>query len=258
MNPSSDPTRFRDGGDPGDDYSGELRSLAMDLATHAGSPSEAQLASLLARLAPSEEPAILQRPEPAPKPALRGKLWLLSFALLGLGALYFGWQQATEAVVLERTPKPDLRLESTSLAETTSLPPSDTAATIADTSLALSKAAPAREPRPATKKHDRPPRANAAPSVDAQDPVAELTLLTRARRVLLTEPARTLSLVEEHAQHYPQGLFAEEREVLGVEALLRAKHTTEAAVRAQRFLREHSGSAHAVRMRELLHAADVR
>ena len=66
-------------------------------------------------------------------------------------------------------------------------------------------------------------------SMGASDPAAELALLMRARRVLLTTPLRTLELTEEHARDYPHGAFAEEREVLAIEAMVRADQREQAA-----------------------------
>jgi hypothetical protein len=82
--------------------------------------------------------------------------------------------------------------------------------------------------------------------------MAELALLTRARRVLLIEPARSLALADEHARGYPHGVFAEEREVLAVEALIRSSQLRKGKERGDRFLHTHPQSAHGVRMRELL------
>lgn len=49
-----------------------------------------------------------------------------------------------------------------------------------------------------------------------------------------------------------QGVFAEEREVLAVEALIRAGKAEAARARGERFLRAHPKSAHRVRLEELL------
>jgi hypothetical protein len=65
--------------------------------------------------------------------------------------------------------------------------------------------------------------------------------------------SRCLTLIDEHARLYPHGAFAEEREVLAVEALIRAGMRQAGEVRGERFLREHESSAHAVRVRDLLH-----
>ena len=91
-----------------------------------------------------------------------------------------------------------------------------------------------------------------SPAVGASDPAAELALLVRARRVLLANPARTLELVEEHARTYPTGDFAEEREVLAIEALVRTEERERARGRMLSFIRSFPGSTHVARLRALL------
>jgi hypothetical protein len=73
-----------------------------------------------------------------------------------------------------------------------------------------------------------------------------------ARRVLLHDPARSLELVDEHERSYPRGMFAKEREVLAVEALIRANRGQEGSERGERFLSSHQNSAHGMRMRDRL------
>ena len=99
-------------------------------------------------------------------------------------------------------------------------------------------------------------RARRAPALAvvsaASDPAAELALLSRARRVLTSSPARTLALTTEHAQTYPRGVFAEEREVLAIEALVRAGQTEQAKARATAFTKAHPRSAHLERIGVIL------
>jgi hypothetical protein len=92
-------------------------------------------------------------------------------------------------------------------------------------------------------------RAGAAPNTD---PIEELKLLTRARRVLPSRPATTLALSAEHARLYPRGALAEEREVLAIEALLKLGHNIQARQRARAFLREFSDSSQRARLAALL------
>lgn len=81
---------------------------------------------------------------------------------------------------------------------------------------------------------------------------AELALLVRARRVVLSTPLRTLELTEQHARLYPRGAFAEEREVLAIEALVRADQKAEAAARTRRFRRSFPRSTHGAQLEALL------
>jgi len=82
------------------------------------------------------------------------------------------------------------------------------------------------------------------PTMGGADPVAELTLLARARRVMLSEPSRSLELAEQHAREYPAGALNEEREVLAIESLLKLARRAEAAERARAFERHFPDSAH--------------
>lgn len=108
-----------------------------------------------------------------------------------------------------------------------------------------------------------PTRASAAlrekrrgPSAHAPDPLAELAILQRARRVILRDPARTLALAEEHAASHPRGTFEEERELLAIDALLRLRRRSEAKLRAARFTRRHPQSVHAHRLDVMIDDAE--
>jgi hypothetical protein len=92
-------------------------------------------------------------------------------------------------------------------------------------------------------------RARLAP---APDPLAELQLLDRARRVMASDPARALVLSEEHRRDYAQGQFAEERELLAIEALIGLHKRDAAARRARAFERAHPNSVHAHRLALIL------
>jgi hypothetical protein len=87
------------------------------------------------------------------------------------------------------------------------------------------------------------------------DPLAELALLDRARRVMATNPARALALSEEHRQSYRNGQFAEERELLAIEALVGLQQRETAERRARAFSRAHPNSVHAHRLELILQRA---
>lgn len=84
------------------------------------------------------------------------------------------------------------------------------------------------------------------------NPDAELRLLTRARMVLSLDPSAALLLTDEHLRSYPDGTFAEEREVIAIDALARAELSADARERAARFLRAHPRSAHTERVRAVV------
>ena len=116
----------------------------------------------------------------------------------------------------------------------------------------IDDARPAARPRGKRTAETTPAATPAAPSVD---PVLELSLLTRARRALLDQPQRALEITAEHERDYAQGLLAEEREVIAIEALLKLGKRSEAARRAQRFVARFPGSAQRARLEQLLRPA---
>src|SRR5262249_31604551 len=84
------------------------------------------------------------------------------------------------------------------------------------------------------------------------DVASELALLQRSRAALRRDPAAALALAEQHARAYPHGMFAQEREVLAIEALLRTHARPGALQRAQTFVIGPPDSPYAVRIRALL------
>jgi hypothetical protein len=82
------------------------------------------------------------------------------------------------------------------------------------------------------------------------DVPSEVELLRRARAALASRPRSAFALTEEHREHYPRGVFAQERDALAVEALLRAGDMERARELARDFLRDYPASPHAHRFRE--------
>ncbi len=109
---------------------------------------------------------------------------------------------------------------------------------------------------------DRPTRAPVASKAQAPAAVSavggpsaqpsEVELLRRARAALNHQPRDAFRLTESHREHYPRGVFAQERDALAIEALLRAGDLEQARDLAARFVRAHPGSPHAHRFRETL------
>lgn len=95
---------------------------------------------------------------------------------------------------------------------------------------------------------EAPKKARARALALRSDPAGELALLTRARRALGSLPVRTLELVDEHARSYGEGTFAQERELLTIEALIRLQRVDEARDKAARFAARYPGSAHLPRL----------
>jgi hypothetical protein len=113
--------------------------------------------------------------------------------------------------------------------------PSDTSLAIADP---FASAAPSANVA-------RTAKSSAAPAASAEDnsPAAELALLEKAQDALRSRPAEALALTNEHARRFPKGSYAQEREVIAIEALAKTGRTAEARARADRFKRAFPGSA---------------
>jgi hypothetical protein len=79
----------------------------------------------------------------------------------------------------------------------------------------------------------------------------ELGLLQAANRALLARPAQALELAQKHERQFAQGVFAEEREAIAIEALLRLGRANEAAERHQRFERAFPSSTYRQRLDRL-------
>lgn len=84
------------------------------------------------------------------------------------------------------------------------------------------------------------------------DVPSEVELLRKARAALASRPREAYSLTEQHREHYPRGVFAQERDALAIEALLRAGDTDAARGLAKSFVSAHPNSPHAHRFRETL------
>jgi hypothetical protein len=83
-------------------------------------------------------------------------------------------------------------------------------------------------------------------------PERELPLLTRAQAALPADPAGALALCEEHARTYPAGTFAQEREVIAIDALVRLGRRDEARSRAARFAATYPSSSDRPRIETLV------
>jgi hypothetical protein len=83
-------------------------------------------------------------------------------------------------------------------------------------------------------------------------PESELALLQRAGDRLRSDPAGALDLAQEHADRFPSGALAQEREVIAIEALVGLHRYSEARDRAQRFVRDFPGSAHRLHIQSLM------
>jgi len=92
-----------------------------------------------------------------------------------------------------------------------------------------------------------PPLVTAAPTLGA-----DLRLLTEAQQSLGAEPAKALSLCNEHAKRFPTSKFAQERETLAVVALVSLGRTEEAQKRADAFKTTYPDSPNIRRLERIL------
>ncbi len=98
---------------------------------------------------------------------------------------------------------------------------------------------------PAAESATQAPAAKTGRVEAASDSVkAEATLLEKARALVVSDPNKALALTREHARRFPRGVLAQEREVIGIEALRRLGRQTEADDRANHFREAYPGSAH--------------
>lgn len=109
---------------------------------------------------------------------------------------------------------------------------------------ALDAAPPVLEPRARTPRASA--SASASPSLSASrdvDLATERSLLERARSALARGDATAALLATaQHEREFPDGKLVEEREVLAVEALVKAGRTSEAAERGARFRKAYPRS----------------
>ena len=94
------------------------------------------------------------------------------------------------------------------------------------------------------------PRAPAASAAIAGP--SEMSVLKEAQDALASDPARSLELTKTHERAFPRGGFAEEREVIRIDALMRLGRSTDARERAKAFYVRFPDSAHRARIEALL------
>lgn len=82
--------------------------------------------------------------------------------------------------------------------------------------------------------------------------ISEVELLRSAQQALRARPREAFQLTEQHRQLYPTGEFAQERDALAIQALLRAGETEMARDLAVSFIKAHPSSPHAHRFREAM------
>ncbi|AKV00300.1 hypothetical protein AKJ09_06963 [Labilithrix luteola] len=99
------------------------------------------------------------------------------------------------------------------------------------------------------------PAASPAPEASPSAPIArapsgesEVAYLRRAQASLNMNPTRALALADEHPSRFPEGVLAQEREVIAIDALVKLRRTAEARTRAGAFRSRYPSSAHLARV----------
>jgi outer membrane protein assembly factor BamD (BamD/ComL family) len=96
-------------------------------------------------------------------------------------------------------------------------------------------------------------RAGAAVDERGEGTIDEEVRLVQSAQLAIQsgEPRRALSLLDEHARRFPNGMLADAREVARIAAWCNAGERTLARARAEEFLARHPGSPFADRVRNL-------
>jgi hypothetical protein len=186
------------------------------------------------------------------------KLWLLGAAFGGaalLGAVLVLSSRSNEPE--SRAPTP--RTSVTAPAATVALPSAPTSApTSADAEAAPSAAPPgpgsfaAAPAAPAEASAASPRQAKSAtPSAAPRGP-SEAALVDTARSIVKSNPRRALALAEQHRRLYPDGVLAQEREVIAIEALALLGRGDAARSRADEYRAKSPHSVHGQRLDSVL------
>ena len=234
MKSPRDPIRWAD---PGSDAPHELAAAIRSLRAIRGSAE--QVEALSRRLASQLATPVPAAAGTAIAPWLKVTVVLLSGAI-GLYALSRPHQAERSRVHLPQAQPP----------ATTPV-----ASPLPATALPQAPPAPVLPPRPrarTTSKQRATGAAGASAPVSGPAPERELVLLQRSQSALDRDPGAALALAEEHARDYPRGVFAQEREILAIEALLKLRRRPEALARAELFLQRYAESPHSRRVRALL------
>jgi hypothetical protein len=221
---------------------GELESLAQSLRGVLGGEPGAQV--------PPRAPVVVAPRVTALSSAAK---WGVVVGALGLALVGVAWSLRPAFTAAPPAPTPSVAQKSEDPPPVRDEAPAPTPrATPAAASATCAtgpcmRAAPQPAPAAPPRVHKPASRAEAA-APSAGSAVNELQLIDEARQSLRSSPARALALADEHAQRFPRGSMAEEREVIRISALMNLGQTSRARALAQDFLRTNPGSAYARRV----------
>jgi hypothetical protein len=261
----ADPRRWSDAaGDAPEHVRGILEACRGDVGSAEEIRAlEASLSAILAPNAPPPSPELPTAPSgPAGAVEGAGRASLLAKAGAGIVVAALG---ATGLWLAQSDPEPEPEAArgaeppgaaATAPVAPPALPSPPAAVSVGPTPTAPEaasgrEAASAQEPGSHAGQRASSSRSAPGPEPSAAGP-SEADLLGAAQAALAASPARSLSLVGEHARKFPRGLLVQEREVLAIEALSRLGRAQEASARAERFLAAFPRSAHRTKVLNLV------
>jgi hypothetical protein len=236
---TDDPVRWKDTDDaPG----AVVRELLRSGAEVPPMPSEVRAALLAALPSPSPSPTANGASGEVMRSGsslVRAAAWVAGAAGTGAIVAALAWPSTSTP----ETPAPTL--SATSTASSSSVLPSPSFTAPPASAEMPPVVAP---PRPTTGERVKP----AVPAPSADTLAEESALIGRARSTLGSNPAASLSVVEEHARRHPSGELAPEREYLRLSALRRLGRIDEARTNARSYLVRYPSSPYVPTVKTML------
>jgi hypothetical protein len=242
-----EPTRWKHGAADAPDGFAELAR-----ADAQGGPAHAALSRVIEKLAlqvsaPEIAHAFHAQASAPAAPATASRFGVLSklvvaacvIGAIAIGLITLNAERRTPA----QPPKPADR------AVASEMPARPSAPDMAPAAAEPTTAAPRPEPAPAPSRPATPHRPGASATLDL---TTELHLLELAQQALQGDPARALAIAERHRHRFAHGQFAQEREMLAIQALVALGQHDRAAARARAFARSYPDSSHLPHLRDLV------
>jgi hypothetical protein len=160
-----------------------------------------------------------------------------------------------------KSPAP-LQLEQSTPPEVHSAPlPADAAPALQRADAGSGEAVPETARAPTESKSTRPKRAldhdagRGSATAQRSNPADELLILDQAQHALQSDPQRALADTQRHLRLFPDGQYAQEREVIAIDALLDLQRFAPAHRRARAFLQRFPTSSYRTRVSAQLQRA---
>jgi hypothetical protein len=237
----------------GTEIPGPLRDLLTTSRDTVGSPAQVDRLAQALSLALGPE-AGLGQVKIAPRASG------LHFGSRAIGGLFGGAAAVVGVWWMMQTPAPPVSSPIVSPVTGESVPP-QSAAELAPAELVAPAQAPVAPPEVAPLEvapleaaplEAAPSEAarSSRPRSPSRNAPSEAELLARAQAALAAEPARAFALTREHRRRFPEGVLAQEREVIAIEALKRLGKQRAASDKAAAFEDRFPGSVHRERLEQ--------